>query len=85
MPNSNDKPQHQYNPLPSLAGTSQDTDMPAGTEPLASGSAEAGDFHRRTADVIFGEPSKVAPELRRAARTANFGILYGLDGKDWGQ
>lgn len=43
MPNSNNKPQHQHNPLPSLADSSQPAiGAPTGTEPLASGSAEAG-------------------------------------------
>lgn len=45
MPNSNNKPQHQANPLPSLADSSQPAiGTPTGTEPLASGSAEAGGF-----------------------------------------
>lgn len=75
MPNN---PQHPgSNPLPSLIASSRRP-----KEPLAPDAEGTGDLHRRTADVIFPDASRVSPELRRAARTAR--IIYGLDaGKDW--
>ena len=37
------------------------------------------DIHRRTAAEIFGvPPEKVTPEMRRMAKTINFGIVYGM-------
>ena len=37
------------------------------------------DIHRRTAAEIFGVPQeKVTPEMRRMAKTINFGIVYGM-------
>ncbi len=37
------------------------------------------DIHAATASKIFGVPiSEVTPDLRRKAKTANFGILYGI-------
>lgn len=37
------------------------------------------DIHAATASKIFGIPiSEVTPEMRRKAKTANFGILYGI-------
>ncbi|MFB0525985.1 MAG: DNA polymerase I [bacterium] len=37
------------------------------------------DIHRRTASEIFGVPQKeVTPELRRIAKTVNFGLSYGM-------
>jgi DNA polymerase-1 len=37
------------------------------------------DIHRRTASEIFGvEAGSVTPEMRRAAKTINFGIVYGM-------
>jgi len=38
----------------------------------------AGDIHRETAALIYGVPVEdVLPEMRRAAKTVNFGIMYG--------
>ncbi len=38
-----------------------------------------GDIHRRTASLIFKvEPQFVTPEMRRVAKTVNFGIIYGM-------
>ena len=40
---------------------------------------EGVDVHRRTAALLFGvEESAVAPEQRRAAKTINFGVIYGM-------
>jgi DNA polymerase I len=37
------------------------------------------DVHRRTASLLFGIPeAEVAPEQRRAAKTINFGVIYGM-------
>jgi DNA polymerase-1 len=37
------------------------------------------DIHRATAAQVFGvEPSKVTPEMRRTAKTVNFGVIYGM-------
>jgi DNA polymerase-1 len=39
------------------------------------------DVHARTASEVFGVmPSLVTPDLRRAAKAVNFGIIYGLSG-----
>lgn len=41
------------------------------------------DIHGHTACAIFGvEPSGVTPEMRRQAKTINFGIVYGMSA--WG-
>jgi DNA polymerase-1 len=38
-----------------------------------------GDIHQRTAAEIFGiPPLEVTPEMRRQAKTINFGIIYGM-------
>lgn len=37
------------------------------------------DIHNKTAAAIFGvEPGSVTPEMRRQAKTVNFGIVYGM-------
>ncbi len=37
------------------------------------------DIHTQTAAVIYGvAPEKVLPEMRRAAKTINFGLIYGM-------
>ncbi|UCG11260.1 MAG: DNA polymerase I [Deltaproteobacteria bacterium] len=37
------------------------------------------DIHRRTAAEIFGgDPGAITPEMRRQAKTINFGIIYGM-------
>jgi DNA polymerase-1 len=37
------------------------------------------DIHNATAAQVFGvEPSKVTPEMRRVAKTVNFGVIYGM-------
>ncbi|PLX95979.1 MAG: DNA polymerase I [Desulfuromonas sp.] len=51
--------------------------------------AQGEDIHRRTASEIFGVfPELVTPEMRRQAKTINFGVIYGMGafslGKDLG-
>ena len=37
------------------------------------------DVHRRTASLIFGvEPDAVTSDMRRVAKTINFGVMYGM-------
>jgi len=37
------------------------------------------DIHSTTAAKVFGvEPQKVTPEMRRVAKTVNFGVIYGM-------
>jgi DNA polymerase-1 len=39
------------------------------------------DIHRATAAQVFGvEPAKVTPDMRRVAKTVNFGVIYGMSG-----
>ncbi|MEW5702847.1 MAG: DNA polymerase I [Candidatus Zixiibacteriota bacterium] len=46
---------------------------------LVAAFRDAADVHARTAAEIFGIPeSAVTPEQRRLAKTANFGIIYGV-------
>jgi len=41
-----------------------------------------GDIHKSTASQMFGVPyNRVTSELRRAAKTLNFGIIYGMSAK----
>ncbi|MGH9363523.1 MAG: DNA polymerase I, partial [Thermoanaerobaculia bacterium] len=48
-------------------------------EALIRAFAEGTDIHRATAATVFGvAPELVTPEQRRAAKTINFGILYGM-------
>jgi DNA polymerase-1 len=40
---------------------------------------EGVDIHRATAALVYGvEPAEVTPEMRRVAKTVNFGLLYGM-------
>jgi DNA polymerase-1 len=39
------------------------------------------DIHRTTASEVFGvPPSEVTPDMRRVAKTVNFGVIYGISG-----
>ncbi len=39
------------------------------------------DIHAVTASLVFGvDPSEVTPEMRRIAKTVNFGVIYGMSG-----
>jgi DNA polymerase-1 len=51
----------------------------SGDPALVAAFRDAADVHARTAAEIFGIPeSQVTPEQRRLAKTANFGIIYGV-------
>ena len=51
----------------------------SGDESLRDAFLHNEDIHRRTAAEIFGVPQKdVTPELRRIAKTVNFGLSYGM-------
>ncbi len=61
----------------------------ADEQALKAAFATGDDIHRRTASEIFGVfPELVTPEQRRAAKTINFGVIYGMGafslGKDLG-
>ena len=48
-------------------------------EHLLQAFLENADVHRRTAAEMFGiPPHEVTPEMRRQAKTINFGIIYGM-------
>ncbi|MCK4963731.1 MAG: DNA polymerase I, partial [Dehalococcoidia bacterium] len=39
------------------------------------------DIHQATASEVFGvPPAEVTPDMRRVAKTVNFGVLYGMSG-----
>ena len=51
----------------------------SGDEALISAFANGEDVHASTAALLFGKPiSEVTPDERRKAKTANFGIIYGI-------
>ncbi len=51
----------------------------AGEPSLRESFASGEDIHRRTASEIFGIfPEMVTPDMRRQAKTINFGVLYGM-------
>ena len=51
----------------------------SGDETLIEAFKRGEDIHRRTAAEIFGvSPEEVTPEMRRMAKTINFGIVYGM-------
>lgn len=50
----------------------------SGEESLLSAFARGEDIHARTAAEIFGvAPEFVTPDMRRVAKTVNFGVIYG--------
>ena len=51
----------------------------SGDEGLISAFTENLDIHRRTAAELFGVPlERVTAEMRRTAKTVNFGVIYGI-------
>ncbi|MBQ5620435.1 MAG: DNA polymerase I, partial [Alistipes sp.] len=51
----------------------------SGDEALIKAFADGEDIHAATAALLFGKPiSEVTSEERRRAKTANFGIIYGI-------
>ncbi len=60
--------------LRALAHISQDAE-------LIATFARDGDVHTHTAAEVFGVPDdQVTPRMRRAAKTINFGVIYGMSG-----
>ncbi len=51
----------------------------SGEEFLVDAFREGQDVHRATAAIVYGvEPAEVTPDMRRVAKTVNFGVLYGM-------
>jgi DNA polymerase-1 len=51
----------------------------SGDENLCRAFRSGGDVHRATASLIFGVGEDgVTPDMRRAAKTINFGVMYGM-------
>lgn len=51
----------------------------SGDESLIAAFHEGDDIHRRTAALVFRvDEDRVTPQMRRYAKTINFGILYGM-------
>ncbi|MFP4384121.1 MAG: DNA polymerase I [Spirochaetia bacterium] len=51
----------------------------SGDPELSRAFREGGDIHRRTAALLFGtDEESVTPDLRRIAKTINFGVMYGM-------
>jgi len=51
----------------------------SGDEVLIESFKKGEDIHARTASEVFGVPKEmVTPEMRRAAKVINFGIIYGM-------
>lgn len=51
----------------------------SGDKALISAFKTARDIHTETAALLYGVPSdQVTPDMRRAAKTVNFGIIYGI-------
>ncbi|MDY0349787.1 MAG: DNA polymerase I [Desulfobulbaceae bacterium] len=51
----------------------------SGDQALLEAFRAGGDIHRQTAaDIFFVSPGLITPEMRRVAKTINFGIVYGM-------
>ena len=51
----------------------------SGDENMCRAFKEGTDVHRSTASLIFGvTPEQVTPQMRRTAKTINFGVIYGM-------
>ena len=51
----------------------------SGDQNMCKAFSEGTDVHRATAALIFGvSPDAVTPEMRRTAKTINFGVIYGM-------
>ena len=51
----------------------------SGDENMCRAFKEGTDVHRSTASLIFGvAPEQVTPQMRRTAKTINFGVIYGM-------
>jgi DNA polymerase-1 len=48
-------------------------------ESLVKAFRQDADIHAATAALLFGvEPSRITPDMRRLAKTVNFGVIYGM-------
>lgn len=51
----------------------------SGDENMSRAFNEGTDIHKATASLIFGLPAdKITPDMRRTAKTINFGVIYGM-------
>ena len=51
----------------------------SGDKNMCKAFTEGTDVHRSTAALIYGvQPEAVTPEMRRTAKTINFGVIYGM-------
>jgi len=51
----------------------------SGDEALSASFRNGEDVHKRAASLLFGiEPDEVTSDLRRIAKTINFGVMYGM-------
>ena len=51
----------------------------SGDKNMCRAFCEGTDVHKATAALIFGvQPDQVTPEMRRTAKTINFGVIYGM-------
>ena len=51
----------------------------SGDENMRQAFIKGTDVHKSTAALIYGvEPEQVSPEMRRTAKTINFGVIYGM-------
>ena len=51
----------------------------SGDENMCKAFTEGTDVHKATAALIYGvTPEEVTPEMRRTAKTINFGVIYGM-------
>ncbi|MCQ2592163.1 MAG: DNA polymerase I [Treponema sp.] len=51
----------------------------SGDEKMSQAFINGTDIHKATASMIFGVPAEaVTPEMRRTAKTINFGVIYGM-------
>ncbi|MCR4952667.1 MAG: DNA polymerase I [Treponema sp.] len=51
----------------------------SGDENMCRAFREGTDVHKATAALIYGvQPEQVTPEMRRTAKTINFGVIYGM-------
>jgi len=52
----------------------------SGDDALIDTFARGEDIHTRTARFLFGENVTITSELRRIAKSVNFGVIYGITG-----
>ena len=50
----------------------------SGDEALIRVFAEGGDIHAQTARFLFAEAETITSDMRRAAKSVNFGVVYGI-------